>query len=181
VKRSELNVGDELYHATPGDWKGGYTSNPGRRVRVVSVAPHRKRSYDHSPTTANSGNGVLVEVLNEVDGKPMRYRWGTGYVVQLAHLRGPYAATLAAVEAQRVERNQARRDAVTARKNVAETVGKVVDQARLDGWSSVQNSTEWTTENTRYARVSMSFTDFERMLRTIDDLRAQTRNGQTGF
>jgi hypothetical protein len=172
MKRSELKVGDELYHARPADWRDGTAGFPGRRVRVLSVGPHRTLTYSNEPIKTNAGNGVLVEVLDEQTGKPYTWRWGnTGYVVQLAHLRGPWAETLAAVERRRTENRAARDAATTAVRAVQAAADAAVDRARRDGIHSALNVTRHDAERLDWARVSISLDDLNAILEQLARLR----------
>ena len=161
MKRTELQVGAELYHAKPGDWRDDYTSHPGRRVRVVSVDPHR--SFSDEPIKTNTGNGVLVDVLDEQTGKPKSWRWGTGYVVQLGHLRGPYAETLAKVEQERTAKREATLRAKAQRDADRGVMDALVARAQAAGLLSV-----WARDTNT---VSMRIEDLATVLDKLDHLR----------
>lgn len=108
MKRSELNVGDELYYAKPGDWHRDYD---GKKVVVLSVEPYRDRlGQDRGRgdrfLKVDKGTGVLVEIHSKTTG---RYR----RVVQLAQLHGPYETVAAEVRA-RAEQRHARDVAIMA-------------------------------------------------------------------
>lgn len=170
MKRKDINVGDELFYARPGDWNYDKGSYPAERVRVVSVSPYHQTDFGRGPMPG--GNGVLVEVLDVETGKPGEpYRWGNNrYAVNIMFLRGPYAETAAMLAARREEKSAARRGISERRKAVSAAVATVVNRARLDGWSSVHDVTSWEATEVRNARVSISLADFERMLNKIDEL-----------
>jgi hypothetical protein len=141
VKRAELKVGDELYCATPRIWSDNVT---GDRVVVLSTEPHIERSgYVPSGqkwySTVKSGPGVLVK----------RYRAhspdSTGYdeVVQLGHLRGPYEAILAKVQARQGEANK-ERDAQAARgqliSNAEDAVVGLANKAGVEAFAGSRRS-----------------------------------------
>lgn len=82
MKRSELKVGDRLYHATAGNWKRGGGWGGSWAVTVLAVEPYKYDRYAiaekrHHPVS--KGFGVYVQLDN-----------GTRDVVQLQNLRGPY-------------------------------------------------------------------------------------------
>jgi hypothetical protein len=129
VKRSELKVGDELYHAKPYDWTH---TNDGARVVVLSVDPVRRRDWGRREiTAATSGNGVYVRVITP--GFTDRED-----VVRIQDLRGPYEATLSEVRArQKHNQEQAREDEQRAAARSAQT-DAVVARARAKGATSAE-------------------------------------------
>lgn len=80
MKRSELNVGDELFYARKWEWG----QHEGTKVRVLSTEPYG-RDYDHRKVPRKSGTGVLVSPV-DVNGKK---QWDE--IVQLSQLRGQWA------------------------------------------------------------------------------------------
>lgn len=97
MKRSELNVGDELYYAQPRDWAD---MRIGVRVVVVSTKPHKSATGWSRATPFKetvTGSGVLVDIFRP-GLSPRRS------CVQLGHLRGPFAEVEADVRRQREER-----------------------------------------------------------------------------
>lgn len=130
MKRSDLKVGDELYYARPGEWTD---LRLGDKVTVVAVEPYqeirstwgmrRSEPYKQVP----SGNGVLVEGPS----------WGgdlAKIVVQLGHLRGPYAETAAKVEALRAEADAATKAAREARAAHSRALGALERRAEAAGY-----------------------------------------------
>lgn len=177
MKRSELVVGDELYHARLVDWRDGYTkTQPDSRVRVLSLDPYTVASYIRAPIRSSTGTGVLVEVLDEKTGAPRAFPWGTGYVVRLGHLRGPYAATVTAVAARRAARATIQDEESARRRALTDAVDATIDRARLDGWSSARSEASWGTIHPRNVRVSVSLADFERMLARLETLQVEARH-----
>jgi pyruvate-formate lyase-activating enzyme len=131
VKRSELNVGDELYHAKPYEWTHDLT---GRQVVVLSVEPVKRRDWGHRGIMpAVKSGGVHVRVIT-----PGFTDWED--VVRLQDLRGPYDATLTEVKArQKRNQEQAREDEERAAARVART-DAVVARARAKGATSAKRN-----------------------------------------
>jgi hypothetical protein len=99
MKRAELKVGDRLYHDTQPGW--ALATYGGAEVEVLAVTPHISSKYSTVIREADKGLGVLVQRIRH-DGEP-----GRRDVVQLSHLRGPWAATKALVQANREAANEA--------------------------------------------------------------------------
>ena len=62
MKRTDLHVGDELYWATPSDWKANRT---GKKVTVLHVEPYGRAEFGRReirPESDGRGNGVHVKV-----------------------------------------------------------------------------------------------------------------------
>lgn len=79
MKRSELEVGQKLFYATPAQWRNGQ----GIKVTVQAVEPYIAGSdYKRTPYPSSSGAGVLVS----------KGATGRTSVVPLGHLRGLYDA-----------------------------------------------------------------------------------------
>lgn len=98
MKRSEIKPGDELYYDPATDWATrGY--DYGRRAVVVDDERYkiiRRSTWDRRPDSYvqdPKGTAVMVDLHNGADGDSIRK------AVPMAHLRGPWAETLAAVEA----------------------------------------------------------------------------------
>lgn len=106
MKRSELKVGDELYHATAAEWK---TGSAGAKVKVLAVEPYTYTRHGIGFSQAEPGRPgrVLVEMA----------RWGEPgeYLVRLCDLHGPWDKINAQVEEQQCEKRQALADAEAAR------------------------------------------------------------------
>lgn len=128
MKRKDLVVGAELYHARPYERKHNIIGN---RVRVVATEPwcDNTRPWDDSPRFAvsSTGPGVLVSFLSGV------YR-GQRSVVQLAHLHGPYAEVLAEVEKAREEDNRRKGRERAARNHAVAASQAVVKRATDAGY-----------------------------------------------
>lgn len=99
MKRNEIKVGDELYYDKSTDW--ATSSFGGRKATVVDTKPYKaqKARWSHRTTVSYSedpkGNCVLVDLGHFAgttdDGRAERA------AVPLAHLRGSFAETYAAV------------------------------------------------------------------------------------
>jgi len=159
MKRSELAVGAELYHAKPGTWQGNWM---GEKVTVLHVEPYEffriTRAYRATPD--GKGNGVHVKMES----------WGET-VVQLAHLRGPYVETLAAVERRRVGARTASDETAGRRRGVQEATDTAIDRARRAGVHSALNVTPYGTERLDEVRVSISLADLGEILEQLARLR----------
>lgn len=128
MKRTELHVGDVLYHAAPRTWNSDYF---GEKAVVVDVEPYKVSRWgrgDDRYVKTDKGPGVLVE-LGPRGGRPYRA------VVTLAHLRGPYEAVVAEVKA-RAEAQRARVAEQVAKRNAVKTgAGAVAERARNAGFA----------------------------------------------
>jgi hypothetical protein len=133
VKRSELNVGDELYYARSTNWED--RSAYGQRAVVVDAGcwerPIRHWGFDNNPRPASKGNGVLVDLYSDGRAKPWRE------VVTLGQLKGPWLEVKTRVdkaEAQRREREAADR----AEQDTEWTAARsAADRARRLGFAQI--------------------------------------------
>lgn len=176
MKRSELNVGDELYWAKPGDWTHDYI---GKKVTVLHVEPYGRSHYSHRGTLRaehdGKGNGVHVQVHNPGFGSRED-------VVQLGHLRGPYAATLAEVEAQIDAKDKARREATAHRIDLAATRNAMTRRAHDAGYrfggmygpdAETMVATNVETLGAMLDRIEALTADVSRLEDEITDLRVE--------
>jgi hypothetical protein len=154
VKRSELNVGDELLYAKPYDWDSGYTSG-GEKAVVVAVEPHKETAgwgFRGGRTYAQvaKGNGVLVDLHR--DGQTPSRR-----VVQLGHLRGPYAQAAAEMES-RAKRRQDADDVKRSKRNAADAQARELDErAKAAGLTSVSWSMRWNESDVEFRMSAEAF------------------------
>ncbi len=173
MKRSELKVGDELYHARPDNWK----RHQGSRVVVLAVEPYDRPdswAVDRAPIQARTGNGVLVEFVRESgarDGDTMPTR-RKPEVVQLSHLRGPYAETAAQVAEAAEAANLARRAVADERDDIQRYVGSVVERAKDAGLTGVRSDTAWHVESRRAARITVRTDELADLLDRLDGAHA---------
>lgn len=152
MKRSELVVGAELYHAKPRDWANNSTDHRGARVTVVSIAPYTRESYSWNKIYETSkGTGVLVTFFKK-DGTPDDRQ----DVVQLAHLRGPYAEVAAQVAGQREADRKAGATLASQRDAVRRYVEKARARATAAGFTDVRSDTPWDRTSLTSARLSVS-------------------------
>lgn len=121
MKRSELKVGDELYHATPSDWKADRT---GKKVTVLAVEPYVRSDWGtRGPYETSAGTGVLVEQSG-----------GYRNVVQLGHLRGPWLEVLAEVEPRQDANDRRRKEERTRRVDMAAGRDATIGRAKAAGY-----------------------------------------------
>ncbi len=122
MKRAELHVGDELFYATPYNWR----QFRGTKAVVVAVEPYKANTFARNPfLDTTSGPGVLVDL--DYHAGPRRD------VVSLAHLRGPYATVEAQMEAARERRVAEYRDAADQRAARQDAADAVVERAAAAG------------------------------------------------
>lgn len=155
MKRSEINVGDELYYDRRRDWE---TSAYGQKAVIVDTAPYRiqkaswgwirKDTYSPNP----KGNAVLVD-LHSPGGKVART------AVPIAHLRGPYTETLAAVEKTAAQAKTAQAAESKAREDAWANASHVNDRARSAGIRSDLHR-DWSSA----PQISVSVEDFAKLL-----------------
>lgn len=118
MKRSELKVGDRLYHDGHTGWDTSMYG--GAEVEVLAVTPHQSTRWSSNIREADKGQGVLVQRVRQ-DGTP-----GRRDVVQLGHLRGPWVTTLALVTANREARHEASEARRIERENLANALEDLV-------------------------------------------------------
>lgn len=172
MKRSELTVGAELFHAKPGDWSRGQGSYP-KRVRVLAVEPYRAVDFGGAPRKTSTGNGVYVDVLND-DGSSQQFRWGTGYVVQLAHLRGPYAETVAALDERNAAEAKQASEARTVREESLRQLDATVVRAIKAGLTTAVGDLSWHASALTDATVTVGVVELAALLDQLDELSAAT-------
>lgn len=156
MKRSELVVGQMLYHARPRDYQNG---GGGKKVEVLHVEPWRQKTQFYvpkgespfTPTPDGKGNLVHVRIHDTFGGKPHTHE----DVVRLGDLHGDYDTVAAEMKKQREATREAlleaqRRD--TERCAHVETLRK---RAKALGATSA---------GSLYYGVHVSIEDFERLL-----------------
>lgn len=176
MKRSEIHVDDVLYYARPSDWDHGYTDRRGARVVVVSDRPWTRRGqWSYDLTEVAKGTGVLVDFVRDgaQDGPDFAASRSSRDVVQLAHLRGPYDAVAAEVEARKKAARDHADAARTQVKAVRAYVEGVVAKAKWVG-VAVADATRFGERRVEHARVSMRADDLVALLSRL--AAAEVRN-----
>lgn len=169
MKRSDLVVGVHLYYSTHADWKHG-SGIRNSHVVVRAVEPYARMGFNFREVhEVRKGTGVLVSSVLD-DGMVSDHR----YVVQLAHLRGPYEAAVALVERQRQEDLKRDQQRDETRAAVQDYVRLIVERARDLGVETARSAT-WDIERIELAKVSMRAVDLEKLL---DRLSRAERNTQ---
>lgn len=137
MKRADLKVGARLYLSTHKKWE---TETYGRcEVEVVKTEPHESDRWNSKHRQIEKGNGVLVGTVRS-DGT-LNHR-----VVQLAHLRGPWAIVKADVDRASQRRVEEHHAQIERRDNERERlVGAVAALAEVVGFE-VPYVGAWSTE-----------------------------------
>jgi hypothetical protein len=181
MKRSELKVGDELYWAKPHDWQKDYT---GKKVTVLHVEPYGRDEYGRREIRkeySGKGNGVHVRVDHP------GFNYGEE-VVRLGDLRGPYAATLAEVEARQDAKRLALIEAQTARRTTDNVRNHAIRRADATGHRfaaaygpSSQNLVTTTVETlgAMLDRIEALQADVSRLEDDITTLRVEMSGAET--
>lgn len=155
MKRSELKVGDELYHARPHEWKN---DRDGDHVTVLAVEPYKNTASEWSVpnfTKVESGPGVLVTLRRSYAVAPRKA------IVQLGHLRGPYAQIKAEVEKRQAERRAERDRAADARNSERAEANQAVHRLTQAGFQA-----HWEVDRVGYY-VRMSTATLNKLLDAI--------------
>jgi hypothetical protein len=160
MKRSELNVGDELYYADRYTWAHDHL---GARVTVVAIEPYVINSWDHQ-IVKGPGSGVLVDVHH--DQRPQ-----TQTVVQLHNLRGPYREIMAEVETRRTVAREQVDGRLAARAEREARSAEVAEHACRLGLDAEQYNNLYAASNAP-AKVLIAADALEGLLQMAEDIRA---------
>lgn len=166
MKRSELQVGDHLFHARPGGWRFNSIDHYDAHVVVLHTAPHvlpPAWSRDRSPIETEKGAGVLVAFVNE------KGEQGRAGVCQLANLRGPYEKTRAEVEERREADRRRNEEHRAARARFDRHRADGVARARAAGLTRATEANNLTaTTNLGNARVSVPVEELHALLDRLE-------------
>lgn len=172
MKRSELKVGDHLYHAKPGNWQNDYVGHDAHVV-VASVEPHTRESFGRrTPMKTRSGGGVLVKVVD--NGRP-ESEWHET-VVRIGDLRGPYEETLKEIRERQAQQHAAREAADAAREDAHARAQQQVTRMRGAGLPSAYASTPISMVKIKADEVIALLDKVDALAREIEDLKQQLWN-----
>lgn len=130
MKRSELNVGDEVYYDRSTNWMT--SAGGGRKAVIVDTKPYKVRKsrfgfrYDSTYAEDPKGNCVLADVTGW-NGNTERT------AVPVSHLRGPFEATKAEVEKATAEQREREKADSQRTVNAWAEAKAVEDLARAHG------------------------------------------------
>jgi hypothetical protein len=145
MKRSEIKNGDVLYYDPSVDWRKPIYIRRSQKVVVKDVTVGYQNvardawSTTQSPTykVADRAKGILVVNADKKDAEP--------FVAQPAHLRGPWEATHAGVEAALVAEKSQQAEQLIDREaslKLMETVEAIADRLGLTGIRRMQMTSE---------------------------------------
>lgn len=157
MKRNEITIGAELYYDRSANWETtGYYASKAVVVDTERYKINRARWGYRSETTYTKdpkGNCVLVDLYDSGSDKPRREP------VPVAHLRGPYEQTKAAVQgivAAAKERETAKRE---QERDLWNRAGVACERADTFGITAAPRCA--LSSDTR---IEVSVADFERLL-----------------
>lgn len=147
MKRSEIKNGDVLYYDPSVDWRKPVYLRRSQKVVVRDVTVGYQNvardawSTTQSPTykVADRAKGILVANADKEDAEP--------FVAQPAHLRGPWEATHAGVEAALAAEKSQQAEQLIDRKTdqkLMETVETIAKRVGLTGLRRMQMTSEET-------------------------------------
>jgi hypothetical protein len=149
MKRSDLKVGEAYYHDRSQKWASGDGHQTGKAI-VLSL------------TGGRDGNPLVDLVVKNWRGEEVTTRTS----VTLAHLRGPWDATLAEVTARNEKRIRARQAVAKAAAQARERVQEVLARATTLG---VEARGSYRTDGD----VVLAVAEFEKLLDLADIARAK--------
>jgi len=145
MKRSELHVGDELYHATEWQWK----NHEGYKATVCSTEPYKESTWGRHYSVPK-GPGVLVTMGNSDYQR----------VVTLGSLRGPYEQIAAEVEVRRAAAQLQEKEADQLYKERSARVTELIERA------TAQGITARVEDGSR--SIVLSVSDFTKLIEHLD-------------
>lgn len=168
MRRVDLVVGAELYYDRSREWETNSWNRPTRAV-VVAVEPYKAiESYSlrSGPRLepVKSGPGVLVDLYYESSPDTANRR-----VVNVTHLRGPYAETKARVDEAVAAGVRARQTVVAEEQGKATRAAELLARAKVLGvYGAVEYVQPWREMPSEY-RAVLSLDTFEAVLDRLEE------------